>query len=74
MPQVALAWLLSRPSISGIVIGARNETQLRDNLKAVEFKLTPDQIAMLDTASDVRPIYPYWHQRATHASRNPPPV
>jgi aryl-alcohol dehydrogenase-like predicted oxidoreductase len=74
VPQIALAWLLSRPSISGIVIGARNEAQLRDNLKAVEFKLTPDQIKTLDAASDVRPVYPYWHQRATQASRNPPPI
>ena len=74
MPQIALAWLLSRPSVSGIVIGARNEVQLRDNLRAVEFKLTSEQIAQLDTASATRPVYPYWHQRATHASRNPPPV
>ena len=74
VPQVALAWLLSRPSISGIVIGARNEAQLRDNLKSVEFALTAEQIARLDAASNVRPVYPYWHQRATHASRNPPPV
>ena len=74
VPQIALAWLLSRPSVSGIVIGARNEAQLSDNLKAVEFELTPEQIAQLDAASAVRPVYPYWHQRATHASRNPPPV
>jgi aryl-alcohol dehydrogenase-like predicted oxidoreductase len=74
VPQVALAWLLSRPGISGIVIGARNEAQLRDNLKSVEFRLTPEQIATLDAASDVRPIYPYWHQRETQPERNPPPV
>jgi len=74
IPQIALAWLLSRPSISGIVIGARNEAQLRDNLKAVEFKLSPEQIATLDTASDVTPVYPYWHQRATQPVRNPRPV
>jgi aryl-alcohol dehydrogenase-like predicted oxidoreductase len=74
IPRVALAWLLSRPTISSIVIGARNVTQLRDNLAATEVKLSPDQIAKLDLASQVRPAYPYWHQRATFLSRNPPPV
>ena len=64
IPQVAIAWLLARPSISGVIIGARNEAQLGDNLKAMEFKLTENQIEMLDKASDVRPIYPYWHQRS----------
>jgi aryl-alcohol dehydrogenase-like predicted oxidoreductase len=74
IPQVALAWLLARPSIASIVIGARNEAQLIDNLGATEFKLTEGQIRMLDQASDVRPIYPYWHQRAVFGRRNPPPV
>ncbi|HVG50490.1 MAG TPA: aldo/keto reductase, partial [Xanthobacteraceae bacterium] len=74
MAQVAIAWVLSRPTISGVIIGARNEAQLRDNLKAAEFTLTSDQIKALDAASAVRPIYPYWHQRSVFLGRNTPPV
>jgi len=74
IPQVALAWLLSRPTVSSIVIGARNEQQLRDNLAACELKLTAGQLAALDKASATPPAYPYWHQRRTMMSRNPPPV
>ena len=74
VPQVALNWLLQRPSVTSIVIGARNETQLRDNLGAVGWKLTPAQIAKLDAASAVPLPYPYWHQRAIYGERNPPPV
>ncbi|HTM91361.1 MAG TPA: aldo/keto reductase [Flavisolibacter sp.] len=61
--QVALNWLLQRPTISSIIIGARNEEQLKQNLGAVGWNLTPEQIARLDTASEQRPVYPYWHQR-----------
>jgi aryl-alcohol dehydrogenase-like predicted oxidoreductase len=61
--QVALNWVLSRPSISSIVIGARNEEQLKQNLGALGWKLTPAQIAKLDAASKTEPIYPYWHQQ-----------
>lgn len=72
--QIALNWVLSRPTISTVVVGARNEAQLKENLGAVEFKLTPDQIKRLDEAS-VRPLaYPYWHQRRTSSDRNPPAV
>lgn len=74
VPQIALNWLLQRPTVSTLVIGARNEEQLRANLGAVGWKLTPDQIAKLDAASDTSAIYPYWHQRNTFAERNPPPV
>ena len=74
IPQVALAWLLSRPTVSTIVIGARNVAQLRDNLAAAELQLSAVQIARLDAASAVRPAYPYWHQRRTFLARNPPPV
>jgi aryl-alcohol dehydrogenase-like predicted oxidoreductase len=74
VPQVALNWLLTRPTVSTVVIGARNEQQLRDNLGAVGWKLTPEQVARLDAVSAVTPPYPYWHQRATFASRNPVPV
>jgi aryl-alcohol dehydrogenase-like predicted oxidoreductase len=74
IPRVALAWLLGRPSVSSIVIGARNVAQLRDNLAASEVRLSAEQIARLDAASAVRPAYPYWHQRRTFTARNPPPV
>jgi aryl-alcohol dehydrogenase-like predicted oxidoreductase len=74
VPQVALAWLLSRPTVSSIVIGARNAEQLKDNLASAELKLTAEQIARLDQASATAPIYPYWHQRRTFTKRNPPPV
>ena len=74
IPQVALNWLLQRPTVASIIIGARNEAQLRDNLGAVGWKLTPAQIAKLDAASAVALAYPYWHQRAIYGERNPPPV
>lgn len=73
VPQVALAWVLSRPTVSTVVIGARNEEQLRQNLGAVGWTLTPAQIKQLDAASAKPPAYPYWHQ-AGFAERNPPPV
>jgi aryl-alcohol dehydrogenase-like predicted oxidoreductase len=72
VPQIALNWLLQRPSVATVIIGARNEEQLRQNLGAVGWRLTPEQIATLDAASDVTPAYPYWHQR--NFERNPPPV
>jgi aryl-alcohol dehydrogenase-like predicted oxidoreductase len=72
--QVALNWLLQRPTVATVVIGARNEAQLRDNLSAVDFKLTAEQMARLDKVS-ARPLaYPYWHQRRTSMDRNPPPT
>ncbi|GGB62988.1 aldo/keto reductase [Tistrella bauzanensis] len=74
VPQIALAWCLGRPGISGIVIGARNADQLRNNLAAADITLTADQIARLDAASDTTPAYPYWHQRRTMSERNPPAV
>ena len=72
--QIALNWLLQRPSVSTLIIGARNEEQLRQNLGAVGWKLSPEQIAKLDAASAVTLPYPYWHQRVTFGDRNPPPV
>jgi len=71
--QVALRWLIQRPSVSNVVVGARNEEQLKQNLQSVGWSLTAEQIAKLDTASDVTPIYPYWHQRQ-FVERNPLPV
>jgi aryl-alcohol dehydrogenase-like predicted oxidoreductase len=73
VPQIALNWLLQRPTVSSVIIGARNEDQLQQNLGAVGWKLTAEQVALLDEASATTPIYPYWHQRG-FAERNPPPV
>jgi aryl-alcohol dehydrogenase-like predicted oxidoreductase len=73
IPQVALNWLLQRPTVSTVVIGARNEDQLKQNLGAVGWNLTNEQVAKLDKASDVPLVYPYWHQRG-FTERNPPPV
>ncbi len=73
VPQVALAWVLSRPTVSTVIVGARNEEQLRQNLGAVGWTLTPAQIERLDAASARPPAYPYWHQ-AGFAERNPSPV
>ncbi|MEZ0261876.1 MAG: aldo/keto reductase [Alphaproteobacteria bacterium] len=71
--QVALNWLLQRPGVSNIVIGARNEEQLKQNLAAVGWNLTADQVAKLDAASAKTPVYPYWHQMGS-ANINPMPV
>ncbi|MGB0220122.1 MAG: aldo/keto reductase [Sinimarinibacterium flocculans] len=73
VPQVALNWLLQRPSVSNLVIGARDETQLRQNLGAIGWSLTDEQVRMLDEASQRTPIYPYWHQR-DFDERNPKPT
>ncbi len=73
VPQVAINWLLRRPSVATVIIGARNEEQLRQNLGAVGWELTAEQVAQLDAASRVTPAYPYWHQLG-FAERNPPPV
>jgi len=62
VPQIALNWLLTRPTVSTLVIGARDEKQLRANLGAVGWTLTPEQVARLEDASAVYPAYPYWHQ------------
>jgi aryl-alcohol dehydrogenase-like predicted oxidoreductase len=73
IPQIALNWLLTRPTVATVVVGARNEAQLQQNLGAVGWTLTPAQVAVLDAASKVTLPYPYWHQ-AGFAERNPPPV
>lgn len=73
VPQIAINWLQHRPTVSSIILGARNEEQLRQNLGAIGWQLTPDQIARLDQASAVPVPYPYWHQRNT-PDRNPLPV
>ncbi|MCW5889284.1 MAG: aldo/keto reductase [bacterium] len=73
VPQVALNWLLRRPSVASVIVGARNEEQLKQNLGAVGWALTPAQVARLDAASAVTLPYPYWHQRG-FAERNPDPA
>jgi len=71
--QIALNWLLQRPTVATVLIGARDEAQLRQNLGAVGWNLSAEQVAKLDAASAVTPIYPYWHQQGFD-ERNPAPV
>jgi aryl-alcohol dehydrogenase-like predicted oxidoreductase len=73
VPQIALNWLLRRPTVSTLIVGARNEEQLKQNLGAIGWELTKEQIAKLDAASEVPLAYPYWHQRQFE-ERNPRPV
>lgn len=73
VPQIALNWLLQRPTVANIVIGARNEEQLRQNLGALGWTLDSEHLAQLDAASQRTPIYPYWHQR-DFDERNPKPT
>jgi aryl-alcohol dehydrogenase-like predicted oxidoreductase len=73
VPQIAINWLLQRPSVSTVIIGARTEDQLRQNLEAVGWSLTPAHVKRLDEASAVTPVYPYWHQRG-FVERIPSPV
>jgi aryl-alcohol dehydrogenase-like predicted oxidoreductase len=73
VPQIALNWLLQRPTVSTVIVGARNEEQLRQNLDAATWNLTAEQVARLDAASKVARAYPYWHQ-AQFAERNPLPI
>jgi aryl-alcohol dehydrogenase-like predicted oxidoreductase len=76
VPQVAINWLLQRPTVSSVIIGARNEAQLRDNLGAVGWLLSSAQIATLDAASAVLPPYPHtpYRQQEGFARLNPPLV
>jgi aryl-alcohol dehydrogenase-like predicted oxidoreductase len=71
--QIALNWLLARPTVATVIMGARNEKQLRENLAAADWSLNAAQVAKLDAASNVPKPYPYWHQ-AQFAERNPLPV
>jgi aryl-alcohol dehydrogenase-like predicted oxidoreductase len=74
--QIALNWLLLRPTVASVIIGARNETQLRENLGAVGWALTDAQVGALDAVSVVLPPYPHMLYRtlAPFARLNPPPV
>jgi aryl-alcohol dehydrogenase-like predicted oxidoreductase len=71
--QVALNWLLQRPTVCNVVIGARNEEQLKQNLAAADFNLSPAHVEALAAASRRTPAYPYWHQMGFD-SINPKPV
>jgi aryl-alcohol dehydrogenase-like predicted oxidoreductase len=73
VPQIALNWLLQRPSVANVIVGARDEVQLRQNLGCIGWTLTPAQMAKLDAASAVPKTYPYWHQ-AGFTERNPLPL
>jgi len=70
--QVAINWLLQRPTVVNIIFGARTEEQLKQNLGAVGWNLTVEQVKKLDAASEVTPIYPYWHQRQFPMLNNAP--
>ena len=73
VPQIALNWLLQRPSVATVIIGARDEAQLKENLGAAGWNLTAEQIEKLDQASAIERTYPYWHQ-AGFTERNPLPI
>jgi aryl-alcohol dehydrogenase-like predicted oxidoreductase len=70
--QVALAWLLARPGVASLVVGARTEAQLADNLKAAELALTADEIGRLEKVSRPPLLYPYWHQLDSASDRLSP--
>ncbi|OWY11266.1 aldo/keto reductase [Thioclava sp. F42-5] len=70
--QVALAWLLTRPAISSLVIGGRNEQQFRDNFRAVDLELSEDELKRLHEVSKLPVIYPYWHQQQFASDRFSP--
>lgn len=75
IPQIAINWLLQRPTVSSVLIGARTEEQLRDNLGAVGWALSKQQVARLDAASAVMPPYPYYpYWNGQFSERTPPPV
>ena len=67
--EIALAWLLSRPAVTSVVIGANKEEQLRSNIHATEVKLTDDDLSRLNDVSKPPLLYPYWHQALTASSR-----
>ena len=70
--RVALAWLLGRPGVTSVIIGARSEAQFRDNLAAADLKLTEEELKRLDAASRPPLLYPYWHQALAAKDRLSP--
>ncbi|MDB5977373.1 MAG: aldo/keto reductase [Nevskia sp.] len=73
IPQVALNWLMQRPTVANIVVGARDEAQMKQNLGALGWNLSKEDVAYLDKASQQTPVYPYWHQMGFD-ERNPKPT
>jgi aryl-alcohol dehydrogenase-like predicted oxidoreductase len=76
VPQIAINWLLQRPTVSSVIIGARNEAQLKDNLGALGWSLSEEQRQRLDAASATPPAYPYfpYYRLEGFARLNPPAV
>jgi aryl-alcohol dehydrogenase-like predicted oxidoreductase len=72
VPQVALNWATRKPGVDTVIIGARSEQQLRDNLAAATWTLSDAEVERLDAVSDLPLPYPYWHQQKFAAERNPP--
>jgi len=70
--QVALAYTLAKPAVTSVIVGARTEDQLRDNVAAAELALTADELDRLDTVSRVPLLYPYWHQANVQPGRFSP--
>ena len=72
--QVSINWLLAKPGVTSVILGARTEQQLSDNLAAADFRLTGAEVARLDAAGRGRVPYPHWHHRSIYgAERNPAP-
>jgi len=71
--QVALAWLLARPAVTSVIVGARTTEQLADNLGAADLTLTDEEQARLEQVSRPPLLYPYWHQARTATDRLGPP-
>jgi aryl-alcohol dehydrogenase-like predicted oxidoreductase len=69
-PKIANNWQLRRPTVASVIIGARDESQLLQNLGSVGWSLIAEQVGKLDADSETIPIYPYWHQRL-FGERNP---
>ncbi|MFO7321485.1 MAG: aldo/keto reductase [Chloroflexota bacterium] len=69
--QVSLNWLLRKPGVTSVIFGARNPQQLQDNLQAATWRLTDEEMDRLDAVSELKPPYPYWHQRKYAYPRNP---
>lgn len=76
VPQVAINWLLTRPTVSSVIVGARDEAQLRENLGATGWRLSAEEVACLDAASAVEAPYPHfpYERQDGFARLNPPPV
>ena len=72
VPQVALNWVLCKPGVDTVIVGARNEDQLRDNLAAAGWQLSVEEMARLDAVSALPELYPHWHQHKFGIERNPP--